>query len=147
MKKINLAQPRRKEPKNTEAYGAAFQWLQDNDPLDILEKIPGGDKAAFDYLQKEYPELMLYPTVHAGMRFARTANAAAQGESAVLAVGQKAAVFEETKHFVNVVEGGGMIGYEAVIRTCRLIREAFSEEKETRELVQVKGLGCEVCIR
>lgn len=45
MKKINLAQPRRKEPKNTEAYGAAFQWLQDNDPLDILEKIPGGDKA------------------------------------------------------------------------------------------------------
>ena len=109
--------------------------------------IPGGDKAAFDYLQKEYPELMLYPTVHAGMRFARTANAAAQGESAVLAIGQKAAVFEETKHFVNVVEGGGMIGYEAVIRTCRLIREAFSEEKETRELVQVKGLGCEVCIR
>ena len=109
--------------------------------------IPGGDRAAFDILQKEHPDLMIYPTVHPGMRFARTANAEEKGEAKVLAIGQKAAVFEETNYFVNVVEGGGMIGYEAVIRTCRLMREAFLEEKETRELVQVKGLGCEVCIR
>ena len=109
--------------------------------------IPGGDRAAFDILQKEHPDLMIYPTVHPGMRFARTANAEEKGEAKVLAIGQKAAVFEETNHFVNVVEGGGMIGYEAVIRTCRLIREAFLEEKEMRELVQVKGLGCEVCVR
>ena len=87
------------------------------------------------------------------MRFARTANAAAKGDpdcqagAEMLAIGQKAAVFEDTRHFVNVVEGRGMIGYEAVTRTCRLMREAFSEEKETRELVQVKGLGCEVCLR
>ena len=81
------------------------------------------------------------------MRFARTANAEEKGEAKILAIGQKAAVFEETNHFVNVVEGGGMTGYEAVIRTCRLIRESFLEEKEMRELVQVKGLGCEVCVR
>lgn len=109
--------------------------------------IPGGDRAAFDILQKEHPDLMIYPTVHPGMRFARTANSEEKGEAKVLAIGQKAAVFEETNHFVNVVEGGGMTGYEAVIRTCRLIREAFLEEKEMRELVQVKGLGCEVCVR
>lgn len=111
------------------------------------DSIPGGDRAAFDILQKEHPDLMIYPTVHPGMRFARTANAEEKGEAKVLAIGQKAAVFEETNHFVNVVEGGGMTGYEAVIRTCRLIREAFLEEKEMRELVQVKGLGCEVCVR
>ena len=109
--------------------------------------IPGGDRAAFNILQKEHPDLMIYPTVHPGMRFARTANAEEKGEAKILAIGQKAAVFEETNHFVNVVEGGGMTGYEAVIRTCRLIREAFLEEKEMRELVQVKGLGCEVCVR
>ena len=40
-----------------------------------------------------------------------------------------------------------MIGYEAITRTCRLMREAFTEEKKVRELVQVKGLGCEVCLR
>ena len=79
--------------------------------------------------------------------FARAANAEAQDGAKVLAIGQKAAAFEETDHFVNVVEGGGMTGYEAVTRTCRLIREAFLEKKEMRELVQVKGLGCEVCVR
>ena len=110
--------------------------------------IPGGDKAAYESLQKEHPDLMIYPTVHPGMRFARTANVEAGGEDEkVLAIGQKAAAFEETDHFVNVVEGGGMTGYEAVTRTCRLMREAFLEKKEMRELVQVKGLGCEVCIR
>ena len=109
--------------------------------------IPGGDRAAFESLQKEHPDLMIYPTVHPGMRFARTANVDDQREVKVLAIGQKAAAFEETDHFVNVVEGGGMTGYEAVIRTCRMMREAFLEKKEMRELVQIKGLGCEVCIR
>ena len=130
------------------------------------DSIPGGDRAAFESLQKEYPDLMIYPTVHPGMRFAATANteepanaetaggtdgAAGDGKSAgkalILAIGQKAAAFENTDHFVNVVEGGGMNGYEAVIRTCRLMREAFIEEKPMRDLVQVKGLGCEVCLR
>ena len=109
--------------------------------------IPGGDRAAFDILQKEHPDLMIYPTVHPGMRFARTANVEAQNGVKILAIGQKAAAFDETDHFVNVVEGGGMTGYEAITRTCRLMREAFLEKKEMRELVQVKGLGCEVCIR
>ena len=116
-----------------------------------VDGIPGGDKAAFDTLRESHPDLLIYPTVHPGMRFARTANAEEQvrtgSDVKVLAIGQKAAVFEDTDHFVNVVEGGGMNGYEAVTRTCRLMREAFLEKKEMRELVQVKGLGCEVCIR
>ena len=113
-----------------------------------LDSIPGGDKEAFDSLQREHPDLLAYPTVHADMRFANSANeAAACSGCRTLAIGQKAAYFENTPHFVNVVEGGGMIGYEAIIRTCRLMREAINEEKDTRELVQVKGLGCEICIK
>ena len=96
---------------------------------------------------------MIYPTVHPGMRFARTANEEAESDTRddngvkILAIGQKAAAFDNTNHFVNVVEGGGMTGYEAVTRTCALIRDEYMNEKEMRELVQVKGLGCEVCIR
>ena len=110
-----------------------------------VDGIPGGDKAAFDHLQKEHPDLMIYPTVHPGMRFARTANEEEGGF--VLAIGQKAAAFENTDHFVNIVEGGGMTGYEAVTRTCALMRDACMNKKEMRELVQIKGLGCEVCVR
>jgi hypothetical protein len=97
---------------------------------------------------------MLHPTVHAAMRFAATENSEAAGADAgsvdgcrVLAVGQKAAYFENTDNFVNVVEGGGMMGYEAVVNTLGLMREAFSEKKDMRGLVQIKGLGCGVCVR
>ncbi len=121
-----------------------------------IDSIPAGDRAAFDYLKANYPDLMLYPTVHAAMRFASSANTAAEtdGETAiastrdgVLAIGQKAAYFDDTDRFVNIVEGGGMIGYEAVTRTMQLMRDAFTNKKEMRELVQIKGLGCEVCNR
>ena len=129
-----------------------------------VDGIPGGDRAAFDHLQKDHPDLLIYPTVHPGMRFAKSANDMAAtsandeegpeqteshmcGTVKVLAIGQKAAAFENTDHFVNIVEGGGMTGYEAVTRTCALMRDAYMNKKEMRELVQVKGLGCEVCIR
>ena len=120
-----------------------------------VDGIPAADKPSFDYLQEHYPDLMLHPTVHASMRFAAAENTAhaerneaqSSGRAQVLAIGQKAAYFENTKHFVNVVEGGGMNGYEAIVRTLGLMREAYLEEKPMRDLVQVKGLGCEVCVR
>ena len=135
-----------------------------------VDSIPGGDRAAFEALRREHPDLTLLPTVHAGMRFAQTAITSAQtdteaaagakaagcsahdadkeaGEVRMLALGQKAAYFEDSDHFVNIVEGGGMIGYEAIIRTCELMRDAYINKKDMRTLVQIKGLGCEVCNR
>lgn len=104
--------------------------------------IPAADRNDFEYLKENYPDLLLRPTVHTGMRFAN----AAHESSAILAIGQKAAYFENTDHFVNVVEGGGMLGYEAVTRTLALMREAYNEPKNMKELVQIKGLGCDCCL-
>ena len=73
----------------------------------------------------------------------RFANSQSKSEGKVLAIGQKAAYFENTNHFVNVVEGGGMLGYEAVYKTARLMREAYESEQNMPELVGIKGLGCE----
>lgn len=110
-----------------------------------LDSISAGDKNAFEYLKKKYPDIELFPTVHAGMRFAQTENSARR-DMEVLALGQKAAYFENTNHFVNVVEGGGMIGYEAIYRTARLMREAYETEQPMEELVGIKGLGCsDIC--
>lgn len=102
-----------------------------------LDVITGEEKADFEYLQKYFPKLLLYPTVHSGMRFMankETGNG--------LAIGQKAAYFENTNHFVNVVEGGGMLGYDAVSHTLELMKEAYLEEKDMRSLIQIKGMGC-----
>lgn len=106
-----------------------------------LDAVTGEEKAAFEYLKTNYPQLMLYPTVHASMRFL-----AEKEPSGFLAIGQKAAHFMNTNHFVNVVEGGGMLGYQAVIKTLELMREAFTEEKDMRSLIQIKGMGCGGCI-
>lgn len=112
------------------------------------DSVPGIDRESFETLKTERPDLLIYPTVHADMRFANTANTAADEEGCkVLAIGQKAAYFENSNNFVNVVEGGGMNGYEAITRTCALMRDAYINKKDMRGLVQIKGLGCEVCVR
>ena len=102
-----------------------------------LDVITGEEKADFEYLQKHFPKLLLYPTVHSGMRFMANKE---PGNG--LAIGQKAAYFENTNHFVNVVEGGGMLGYDAVSHTLELMKEAYLEEKDMRSLIQIKGMGC-----
>ena len=105
-----------------------------------LDAVVADDKKDFEYLQEDYPELLLYPTVHAKMRFM-----SAKEQTNMLAIGQKAAYFANTNHFVNVVEGGGMHGYQAILKTLEDMREAFLEEKDMRSLIQIKGMGCEGC--
>ena len=102
-----------------------------------VDAIIGEEKADFAYLQEHFPKLLLYPTVHSSMRFMANREI---GNG--LAIGQKAAYFENTNHFVNVVQGGGMLGYDAVLHTLELMREAYLEEKDMRSLIQIKGMGC-----
>ena len=107
----------------------------------VRDTVTGEDKGAFDFLKANYPELKLYPTVHAAMRFHSPGE-----RSDFVAIGQKAAHFTNTPHFVNVVEGGGMLGYQAVLKTMELLEEAAREEKDLRSLIQIKGMGCGGCI-
>ena len=102
-----------------------------------LDTVTGEEKAAFAFLKERYPDLMLYPTVHAAMRFHSPKE-----PSDFVAIGQKAAHFTNTPHFVNVVEGGGMLGYQAVEKTMELLAEAAQNPKDMRALIQIKGMGC-----
>lgn len=106
-----------------------------------MDSTIAAEKKDFLYLQEHFPDFMIYPTVHAGMRFM-----APKEERQVLAIGQKAAYFEHTKHFVNVVEGGGMFGYQAILQTVAYMQEAYQQEKDMRNLIQIKGMGCEGCL-
>ena len=106
-----------------------------------VDTITVEDKKDFEYLKKYFPKLLLYPTIHAGMRFM-----AKREKTKVLAIGQKAAYFENTNYFVNVVEGGGMLGYDAILNTLKLMRDAYMREKDMRNLIQVKGMGCGGCV-
>ena len=106
-----------------------------------LDSISGEERAAFDWLKCNAPDIMLHPTVHAKMRLMPRRH-----EGDLLALGQKAAYFTCANHFVNVVEDGGMYGYEGVKRLATLMIEAMSLTRDARDYVQAKGLGCACCI-
>ncbi len=95
------------------------------------------EKADFEYIQIHYPNLLLYPTVHAGMRILPR-----KSDEKTLALGQKAAYFSGSDYFVNIVEGAGLYGFDGINKLLELMREAYLTPKDTRSLIQVKGMGC-----
>ncbi len=99
------------------------------------DSFTGFDKPDFDALKDASADLWIHPTVHASMRFHVT-------EVPCLAIGQKAAYFCGTEHFVNMVEGGGHWGYEAILALCDDMIDAHNHTKPMRELIAVKGMGC-----
>ena len=105
-----------------------------------IDNLNGEESADFDWLREQRPDINLYPTVHAKMRVTDRGSA-----EKILAIGQKAAYFNDTPYFVNMVEGGGMYGFDGIAKLARLMKEAFLEEKDTKALIQIKGLGCGCC--
>ncbi|MCR5484724.1 MAG: nitrogenase component 1 [Clostridiales bacterium] len=101
-----------------------------------LEFINDDEEKDFIFLKKNCPSLPLCSTVRPELRMAE------RPKSDVLAIGQKAAYYENTSRFVNIVEGGGLWGFGGIKELCRLMGEAFREEKDTRDIVMRKGLGC-----
>lgn len=104
------------------------------------DSFTGDEREDFEMLKKELPDLVLYPTIHTSMRVASRQNT-----EKILAIGQKAAYFTGSDYFVNIVEGGGMYGFDGILRLTQLMCEAYSEQKNARALIQIKGMGCGCC--
>jgi hypothetical protein len=102
-----------------------------------LDGISSEEKDDFEALRSSVPDLELWPTVDPLMRVSSRESA-----EKTLALGQKAAYFTGTPYFVNIVEGGGMYGFDGIARLAGLMEEAFAQPKDTRKLIQIKGLGC-----
>ena len=99
------------------------------------------EKTDFDWLAANKPEMKVYATMHAKMRVLGR-----KCEEKSLAIGQKAAYFTGSEYFVNIVEGGGMYGFDGIVRLTKLMKEAFIYPKNVRGLIQIKGLGCDCCL-
>lgn len=96
------------------------------------------EKDDFYWLKKNSPGLKIYPTVNARMRVQPR-----KSHEKMLAIGQKAAYFTGTENFVNIVEGGGMYGFDGICRIAELMVDAYNNTKDTKNLIQMKGLGCD----
>ena len=107
----------------------------------FLDSISPEEKEVFFWLKENYPELKLISTVRPEMRV-RTR----QQSEKILAIGQKAAWFTGSRNFVNMVQGGGLWGFDGIRHTAQLMVEAFHEEKDPEDLIVRKGWGCESCL-
>ena len=107
----------------------------------FLDSITADEKHDFFYLQQRYPKLLLFPTNQADLA---VIDHSVSGNT--LAIGQKAAYFTNTGHFVNIVAGGGYFGFMGIIKLLDLLVDAFANKKDTKLLVQKKGWGCISCL-
>ena len=106
-----------------------------------LDGISPEEKDTFYWLKAHAPELELRATIQPKMRVLPRTS-----EEKMLALGQKAAWFTQSPHFVNVVEGAGLYGFDGIRKVMELMIDAYREEKEVEDLVVRKGWGCESCI-
>lgn len=106
-----------------------------------LDGISAEEENVFCWLKEQAPELMLSATMHPYKRVRERGK-----KEKVLAVGPKAAWFEDTGYFVNLVEGAGLHGYHGIRHMLELMQDAYRTEKDTENLVPRKGLGCESCV-
>ena len=107
----------------------------------FLDSISPEEKEVFFWLKENYPELKLISTIRPEMR-----ERTRQQSEKILAIGQKAAWFTGSRNFVNMVQGGGLWGFDGIRHTAQLMVEAFHEEKDPEDLIVRKGWGCESCI-
>lgn len=106
-----------------------------------LDGISSEEERDFRWLQANAPTLTLKATIRPEMR-----RMPREQEEKVLALGQKAAWFENTPYFVNLVQGGGLWGYGGILELADWMKDAFFTEKDTRDIIPRKGLGCESCV-
>ena len=103
-----------------------------------LDAIDPDEKEDFEWLAENAPDVMLCATMHVKGRRAGKS----EGDNKILAIGQKAAWFEGTEYFVNMIEGGGLYGYAGIKAFLKLMEDAFIVPKDTEDIIPRKGLGC-----
>ena len=100
------------------------------------------EKGDFEVIRERFPDVQLFPMTQPGMRVTR------RDAPEFLAIGQKATYFTGTRHFVNLVENGGLYGFRGIIKIAHMMVEAFRTEKNPRDFIEIKALGCtENCAR
>ncbi len=106
-----------------------------------LDAVSGEEMDDFNYLREHAQNLLICATTQPERRMLPRGS-----EKNVLALGQMAAWEENTPWFVNMVEGGGLWGYDGICHLAGMMIEALENKKDTKDLVPRKGLGCKSLI-
>ena len=94
------------------------------------------EQADFEWLQTHAPSLVLCSTLRPEMR--RWPNP----KEKVLAIGPRAAWFEKSTYFVQMVANGGLWGYSGQRTLMQRMCDALDHPKEAKPVIAQKGWGC-----
>ena len=106
-----------------------------------LDAVSAEEEPDFKWLRDHAPQVLLCSTIHTNGRLLHAKRLGSDHQS-FLAIGPKAAWFCGTGHFVNIIDNAGMWGYDGIRKLAALMEDAYRKEKDTRDLVPRKGLGC-----
>ena len=109
-----------------------------------LDRFNDSEQEDHKWLREHLPSLMVCSTIQPEGRVLH-GEGLSTGREHYLAIGPKAAWYNETPHFVNMVYDGGLWGYSGIRKLAADMCDAYLHGKDTRELVPRKGLGCD-CI-
>ncbi len=99
------------------------------------------------WLRDNVPDMDFEMPIEPGMRVRERLYRTEENEPVkVLAIGGQAAWFTGTNYFVNMVEGADLQGIDGMARFADMMEDAWFHEKDARDLIPRKGLGCESCI-
>ena len=107
----------------------------------VIADSAGGEEAAFEKLKANCPDLEIYAAANINML-----DMPDRVHEPVLAIGQKAAYYFATNHFVNIVANGGYYGYAGIQKIAALMTEAYQTPKDRKEVLRHKGFGCQSCL-
>jgi hypothetical protein len=99
------------------------------------------DQEDLDWLKQHAPEIVFHSTSGYACRMEENIKRMEPGRK-ILALGQKAAYFTGTAHFVNMLECNGLWGFHGIVRLMELMMEAYEQESNVPEIISVKAWGC-----
>lgn len=91
----------------------------------------------FNELQRLAPNIKIYSAENWNMRVMKR-----QHDGLILGIGQKAAYYNNTMHFIDMIQSDGMYGYLGIQYLFTLLQDAYCKEKDMPTLIQHKGWGC-----
>ncbi len=98
-------------------------------------------KAQWETLAAEHGhEATTLPMIDWRMRQMPFGDGSGEDED-VLALGQKAAYYSNTGHFVNLIYQSGLLGFRGITKLCALMQEAAENEKDTEAVLSEKAIG------
>ena len=102
------------------------------------------EKDAFIELCKLDDNIEIFPLMDPTMLYA--SEEIREYKNDYLCIGQNSAYFCQTRKFVNIVEGGGMYGFDGIRHLSEIMIDAYENEKDLKLTISYKGLECESCL-